>query len=111
MGPTIILDKSAYQSLSKPDTFELDRYFSVIVPPVLILEILADLKKPGIEPQEARATVQQLARKIQPIGAVNLDYRTLCISNLMGGGVPMDGRGLVGGGRRVRAKSLSHKCP
>lgn len=108
MGPTIILDKSAYQCLSKEDTFELDRYFFVVVPPVLILEILADLKKPGIEPAKAQEAVQQLARKIQPVeGVVNADYRTLCISSLLGGEISMDRRPLVGGAHKLRAKDGS----
>ncbi len=104
MGPSIILDKSAYQCLSKEDTFELSTYFHVVVPPVLILEILADLKKPGIDPAQAQDAVRKLARKIQPVdGIVNLHYRGLCISDLLGGNLAMDRRPVVGGARRVRA--------
>lgn len=108
MGPSIILDKSAYQCLSKEDTFELATYFYVVVPPVLILEILADLKKPGIERECAQDDVQQLASKIQPVdGIVNLDYRTLCISDLLGGNLLLDRTPVVGGGRRLRAEDGS----
>ncbi|MCP4594518.1 MAG: hypothetical protein GY842_27620 [bacterium] len=104
MGPTIILDKSAYQCLSREDTFELDRYFLVVVPPVLILEVLADLKKPGMEPDKAQATVRQLARKIQPSqGIINVDYRTLCTNDLLGSELTMDRRPVVGGAKRVVA--------
>ncbi len=104
MGPTIILDKSAYQSLSREDTFELSRYFYVVVPPVLILEILADLKKPKLDPEEAQAAVIRLAEKVQPVdGKVNVDFRTLCAADLLGGRINMDRRPTVGGGRRVVA--------
>ena len=105
MGPTIILDKSAYQSLSREDTYELDRYFYVVVPPVLVLEILADLKNPKLEPDRAQASVQQLARKIQPVaGYVNADYRALCTANLLGRRLKMDRRPMVAGGRQVLAE-------
>ena len=105
IGPTIILDKSSYQSLSKEDTYELSRYFYVVVPPVLVLEILADLKKPNLDPDIAQASVQQLARKIQPVdGYVNANYRTLCTADLLGGKIKMDRRPIVAGGRRVVAE-------
>lgn len=104
MGPTIILDKSAYQSLSREDTFELSRYFYVVVPPVLILEILADLKKPKLDPEEAQAAVIRLAKKVQPVdGKVNVDFRTLCAADLLGGRINIDRRPTVAGGRRVVA--------
>jgi len=109
MGPTIILDKSAYQCLSKDDTQELSRYFYVVIPPVLILEILADLKHPQSTPEEARIAVSKLARKLQPIdGKVNVDYRSLCISNLLGGKVAMDRRPIVGEGQRVNLPGGKH---
>jgi hypothetical protein len=108
VGPTIILDKSAFQALSVAQTHELDRYFCVVVPPVLIIEILADLKRPRTQLAEARELVQQLARKIQPIGRVNVHYRSLCISGMLGGTIPMDGRAMIGNAHRVRAADGSH---
>jgi hypothetical protein len=104
MGPTIILDKSAYQSLSRDDTFELSRYFYVVIPPVLILEILADLKKPKLGPEQARASVRKLAGKLHPVdGKVTVDHRVLCVADLLGGKIKMDRRPIVAGARRVVA--------
>lgn len=102
MGPTIILDKSAFQSISWHDIIELDHYFSVVIPPVLILEILADLKKPKSTIKKAKATVMQLSNKIQPVGYVNVDFRLLCTDDLLGGHITMDRRPIVAGGRKVK---------
>ena len=108
MGPNIILDKSAYQCLSKEDTFELSRYFFVVTPPVLIMEILADLKKPALEAEKAKVVVGHLARKIQPVdGIVNLDYKTLCTADLLGGNISLDRRAIVGRGKQLRHKDGS----
>ena len=102
MGPTIILDKSAYQSLSRDDTFELSRYFYVVVPPVLNLEILADLKHPKRTAEEAQDMVMRIAKKVQPVdGYVNVDYRVICVNNLLGGKIEMDRRPIVAGARKV----------
>jgi len=102
MGPSIILDKSAYQSLSKYDIFELSRYFYVVIPPVLILEILADLKKPKFTPDRAKAEVRKLARKISRFDSkVNLGYRSLCVANLMGERVEMGRRPIIAPGHRI----------
>ncbi|HUU93608.1 MAG TPA: hypothetical protein VM238_20640 [Phycisphaerae bacterium] len=106
MGPTIILDKSALQCLSRDDTFELSRYFYTVVPPVLILEILADLKKPKLNTENAQAAVRSLAEKIPPVDSyVNMDYRTLCTADLLGGRLEMGRRPVIGGGERVVAEN------
>ena len=43
MGPSIIFDKSAIQSLGQQSIYEVNRYFHTVFPPVLLHEILADL--------------------------------------------------------------------
>lgn len=104
MGPTIILDKSAFQALGWEHTFELSRYFYVVVPPVLVMEILADLKHPRMTPDIAKSRVMHLARCIQPVdGKVNVDYRTLCVADLLGGKIRMRHVPVVAGARKVRA--------
>ncbi len=45
MGPIIILDKSSLQALSKKELVLLNKLYFVNIPPVLTIEILADLKK------------------------------------------------------------------
>ncbi|HTC75557.1 MAG TPA: hypothetical protein VK684_08285 [Edaphobacter sp.] len=44
IGPHLILDKSVLQMLSGDEFSLLTRYFRLVVPPVLIEEIVADLE-------------------------------------------------------------------
>jgi hypothetical protein len=44
MGPIVILDKSAFQSLSHEELGFLNKHYTVNIPPVLILDMFADLK-------------------------------------------------------------------
>ena len=48
MGPVLICDKSTLQSLARDELSALRRYYSLTVPPVLVIEILSDLKKVGL---------------------------------------------------------------
>jgi hypothetical protein len=96
MGPTIILDKSAFQSLSWREHLVLDVHFTENLTPILGLELLADLRKeePGTRPGDEIA--KGLAAKFGGSGpATNIDYRTLCILSLQGETLPSDGRIVV----------------
>jgi hypothetical protein len=54
MGPILILDKSALQSLSRREVWRLRKHFSLNVPPILIAEILGDLAKAdGLHPENS----------------------------------------------------------
>lgn len=89
MGPYIVLDKSAFQSLSYDELLFLSKHYSIVLTPVLVMEILGDLKKQYGE-RDSGEIVKTLARKIIGIDTfVNVDYRQLCIANLMGHRVPM----------------------
>lgn len=107
MGPSILFDKSAIQSLGRQTVDEVARYFYTVVPPVLLMEILADL---SLEPDDlggARAKVTELARKVLPTDSFsNLHYHHLCIANLLGHQISMDRRPVVAG-KRVAAKDGS----
>lgn len=92
MGPTIILDKSALQSLSLHEIGALNRYYIHNIAPVLIVEILGDLKKKS-SGGFSQDKVAELAQKAFPsISNVNVHYRHLLQASLMGRAVPMDGR-------------------
>lgn len=91
--PALILDKSAFQALSRSEHAErMFRYQENIVP-VLLREIHADLAKvdAGKSPD---TIVQTLADKFLGSGGViNADHRTLCIGELTGmGRFETDGR-------------------
>lgn len=99
MGPTIILDKSALQGLSSTEVRFLLKHYSVVIPPILLIEILADLKKPEKEGQKLPAEkVQELARKIRTYDTYNnVWYKELCLLNLLGAHVPQSRQAIVRG--------------
>lgn len=95
MGPTILLDKSALQSLSRRELIALSRLFTVNIAPVLGMEILADLKK-GSDPESARAETVMLANKLLQIdSAVNIQHGDLLLDDLLGNPVPMEYKPVV----------------
>jgi hypothetical protein len=90
-GPIILCDKSSVQALGPKQLNCLRRYFFLNVPPVLLVEILGDLKKPSASTMGAE-TVRGLARKMVPAcSMVNVDFRHLIQNEMEGGKVPMRG--------------------
>jgi len=92
MGPTIILDKSTLQGLNGMDEAPfLRRYYTLNIPPVLLCEIGADLRKKVTSPE---TEVRTLSRKPSQLDSmVSLHHRLLARVELMGEeSVPMDGR-------------------
>ncbi len=45
MGPNLLIDKSALQSLSQKELYKLTHHFNLVTCSVLLIEILGDLKK------------------------------------------------------------------
>ncbi|HSQ65570.1 MAG TPA: hypothetical protein VLM85_20260 [Polyangiaceae bacterium] len=91
--PALILDKSAFQALSRAEHAErVFRYEENIVP-ILLREIHSDLAK-TFAGESPDAAVQTLAAKFLGSGGViNADHRTLCMGELSGmGQVEADGR-------------------
>ena len=95
MGPAIVFDKSALQSMSRAALREANRYFYTVIPDVLLHEILADLTldRKNVDPQER---VAMLANKISFHHAcASMHFRKLCIQDLLGNYIPMDRRPVV----------------
>lgn len=98
MGPTIILDKSTLQSLSQKENYFLFKHYFVVVTRVLIIEILADLKK-GTNKKSPEAQVQLLASKLLSMDSIiNAHYVEVCVLSLLGENIPMIGQAFVTGG-------------
>jgi len=96
MGPTIILDKSALQALSRTEIRFLFKYYYVVVTPVLLSEILGDLVKRCNKGEMPKREVQQLSSKLlSRDSAVNIYYRHLCLGSLLGQHVAMTGQAVV----------------
>ncbi|NTX41464.1 hypothetical protein HUA78_44250 [Myxococcus sp. CA033] len=103
MGPITILDKSAFQSFSHREHRYFVRYFLENVTPVLVQEVTADLSKAAKDGKPSEEKVVELARKFHGSGtSANENYRSLCMSSLMGVDVPMDGRIPVDNGTLLR---------
>ena len=105
MGPSILFDKSAIQALACDALHEVSRYFYTVVPPVLLMETLADLSLKPDDLEGARTKVAEIANKVFPIDSIaNAHYHQMCIHNLLGYYIPMDRRPAVAGARPVTAK-------
>lgn len=103
MGPTLLCDKSTLQSLGPKELNCLRRFYFVNIPPVLLVEILGDLKKPSDSAMGEKA-VRTLARKLIPAcSMVNLDYRLLVQTELEGGTISLDYSPVVAGDSQVQA--------
>jgi len=109
MGPIIILDKSAFESLSRREQGFLHKHFLENLTPILAMELLGDLSKQRGLPTSPDHWVAGLAGKFGGSGpATNEDYRTLCVNSMIGVRFPLDSRILpqnvtpVGGRGRPR---------
>ncbi|MBI1332980.1 MAG: hypothetical protein GC165_08875 [Armatimonadetes bacterium] len=81
-GLFVVLDKSAFQMLSKDEVFVCSCCFSPIVCPILPAEILADLDKLG---GEKTISMGSLCEKLQSLhGIYNAESRGLILNSLMG---------------------------
>lgn len=98
---SLIFDKSTFQSLNSEEIFFLRTYYFPIITHILIIEILADLKKSdhnSLTPDR----VTNLSNKILQLNPTyNVPYYHLLEMNLMGHSVEMLGRPNVGGGKFV----------
>jgi len=103
MGPILLCDKSTLQSLSRAELNMLRRNYSLNIPPVLLMEILADLRK-AEDIGTGQAEVQQLANKLVPACSyVNVGFRDVVIGELHGYKAPADGRPVLRGGKSVKS--------
>ena len=102
MRPTACFDKSFLQSLSVDESVWFDHYFVAVITPLFFVETLADLGKQVEEGQTPENEVGKIADKTPELnGSPTAFYRTLCDAELRGFPVPMDGRPVLGGGKRA----------
>lgn len=105
MGPTIILDKSSLQALSKKELILLNKLYYVNVPPILPIEILADLKKVKDPTTINEECVIEISNKlIQNNNAYNIHYKHVIISALLGIDYLKERRTLVKSKSKVKDK-------
>lgn len=102
MGPQLLLDKSALQSLSYDEILCLSKIYYMVYVPVLFVEILGDLKKHPENEERSMKTVAYIASKIQSGSSVfTAHYKTLMFANLLGTTIETAGRPVRVGGHDV----------
>ena len=92
MGPAIILDKSVVHGLGYKELEQLSEIYMVVIPPILFVEMLADLAK-GENLEEAKNKLKALACKVSDESICGCtDYKTLCKANYQGQKIAMNGQ-------------------
>jgi hypothetical protein len=98
IGPLLMFDKSFLQMLNPAEVSELSMYFKFVGTPLLIREIISDLKKNRKDRRMPEEVVSALASKMwKAHGVQPANFRKLAIANLCGffdvpmiGQVPID---------------------
>jgi hypothetical protein len=84
-GISMILDKSAFQSFNNDQIVQLHRYYWLNITPILVMEVLGDLKKdiePGVINSEK---VAELSKKLSSFNSsINSHYSLLIQEELTG---------------------------
>jgi hypothetical protein len=95
MGPTILLDKSAFQALAADEMHKITTYFQWNRVDILLAEIISDLSK-KTKTSSSRNEASILADKVSLTDSVeNANYIQLCLGNLVGANFVMDGRPII----------------
>jgi hypothetical protein len=103
VGPILIFDKSALQSLSVDESVWLDQFFLANITPLFYVETLADLEKEVQKGNTPEGVVGLIAAKAPTGAAPNVHHQTLILHELVGGPpLSMDTRPVVSGGTRKR---------
>lgn len=102
MGPTILLDKSAFESLSHKDHLDLFTHFIRVLPLVLVVEVVADLTKNDPSAKSPEELVKRLARKFVGSGPpLHVGHGNLLRNDLYSADIVMDGRSYPFAAREV----------
>ncbi|HEV2160894.1 MAG TPA: hypothetical protein VGR52_01475 [Stellaceae bacterium] len=100
---TLLYDKSVIQALNRREVFCLDCHYRINIVPVFYAEVLADLHEPGNKDRPPEDIVGSIAAKISGFSAMpNVHHLTLCVGDLLGHPVDVQGIPVVGGGQVVR---------
>jgi hypothetical protein len=104
MGPIALFDKSFLQSLSLDESVWFDHFYFPVISPLFFVETLADLEKAVRQGRTPEQEVGYIADKTPEMhGGPCIHHSVLCLADLQGFTVPMNGRIPVSGGRLLRA--------
>lgn len=109
MGPISLFDKSFIQALSLNEACMFDQFFSSVLCPIYITEVLADLSKPGRNGRLDDRVVAALAEKAPCVHSYpNMFHKDLMWAELFGQRIDMSSRPHVGGGHYARTTKGVH---
>jgi hypothetical protein len=104
MGPLLLVDKSFIQSLSEEEIEFLDKHYLVIITPILIQEICANLLKYPDDENLSKTKVSILAKKARGFSAKVVGRaKDICTSSLLGERIELKPCIPISGGREVSA--------
>ena len=93
MGPIAIFDKSFIQALSLDESVWFDHFFSANVCPVFYIETLADIAKDFKGGNSPIREVQKIAARFPECSSYPcISHTQICIADLLGHKVPMNGQ-------------------
>jgi hypothetical protein len=101
LGPIIIFDKSALESLNPDEACWLEAFYICNITPLFFVETLADLKEEMARGRSPEQVVGNIAYKTPPSGRPNVHHNELCIADLLGYKIEMRRVPVIAGGRSV----------
>ena len=103
MGPIVLFDKSFIEMLNLDEAAIFDFMFMSNICPIYFTEVLADLEKEKPGERTREKVVADVANKTPSVHSYpNVLHASICMRELAGYAVEMDGRPIVGGGQPVR---------
>ncbi len=88
MKPSILIDKSVLECLSDDEVKVLHEFFTVVIPPVLVLELQTDMVQ--TERRKGKAGITQLAERLcHPNARPNSSFAEMLVLCLLGQEIPM----------------------
>jgi hypothetical protein len=104
MGPITLVDKSFLQGLDGDQLSAFHRHYSILITPILLEEILGNLVKAKYTPDQALGRVIDLATRANSLSTFSVpDVRVMCIADLLGHKIPMNGQVPAFGAKEVTA--------
>jgi hypothetical protein len=90
MGPFLLVDKSFIESLSLEEIDVLDKHYTVILAPILLKEICANLLKYPDDENLSKNKVSLISKKAHQFDAKTIcHYGNILVADLLGAGVPL----------------------
>jgi hypothetical protein len=91
--PVLVTDKSAVESFNPDEVDMLYKYFFINVPPILIAEMVKNLEPSKTRKIPSISRIVSMAKKTWGLNSmINVEYRHLCYSSLIG--MPIDMKGV-----------------